>query len=128
MEWTLERDGEYHATFVPEDEGLYEVRVHATHEATPLGTDVSYFHAVPSDSEYFDAGMRAPLLGRVAEETGGRFYTPDTVASLPDEISHVGGGVTVVEEKDLWDMPVLLLLLVGLVAAEWTYRRARELA
>jgi hypothetical protein len=31
------------------------------------------------------------------------------------------------EQKDLWDMPIVFLLLVGLVGAEWTYRRLRGL-
>jgi uncharacterized protein YneF (UPF0154 family) len=31
--------------------------------------------------------------------------------------------VTVVQEKDLWDMPVVLALLVGLVGGEWFLRR-----
>ena len=82
----------------------------------------------PSDSEFYDSTMRAPLLQRVAEETGGRFYTADTAAALADDIQYVGSGVTVVEERDLWDMPALLLLLVTLVLGEWGYRRFRGLA
>ena len=80
------------------------------------------------DAEYFDAAMRAPLLKRIAEDTGGRFFTPATVASLPEAISYSGRGVTVVEERELWDMPALFMLLIGLVAAEWGYRRMRGLA
>ena len=81
-----------------------------------------------SDSEYFDSAMRAPLLRRIAEETGGRFYTPDTVSALPEDITFTGSGVTLIEELALWDMPVLLLLLFVLIGGEWTYRRARGLA
>ena len=80
------------------------------------------------DGEYFDAAMRAPLLKRIAEETGGRFFTPANAGSLPEAISYSGRGVTVVEERELWDMPALLLLLLGLVGAEWAYRRSRGLA
>jgi hypothetical protein len=29
-----------------------------------------------------------------------------------------------VEEHDLWHMPIVLMLLVGLLCAEWGYRRA----
>ena len=65
--------------------------------------------ASAGDSEYFDAAMRAPLLKRIAEETGGRFFTPANAASLPEAISYSGRGVTVVEERDLWDMPILLI-------------------
>ena len=72
--------------------------------------------------------MRAPLLKRIAEDTGGRFFTPDNAAGLPEAISYSGRGVTVVEERDLWDMPALFLLLIGLMSAEWGYRRLRGLA
>jgi hypothetical protein len=34
----------------------------------------------------------------------------------------------VVEERDLWDMPALLLLMLGLMGTEWAYRRVRGLA
>ena len=84
--------------------------------------------ASAGDSEYFDAAMRASLLQRIAEETGGRFFTPADAASLPEAISYSGRGVTVVEERDLWDMPILLMLLLALIGAEWGYRRKRGLA
>ena len=92
------------------------------------GDDTAYFRVSPSDSEFYDSTMRAPLLARVAEETGGRFYTTDSVDSLVDDIQTVGGGVTLVEERDLWDMPALLLLFVVLAVGEWGYRRTRGLA
>jgi hypothetical protein len=36
--------------------------------------------------------------------------------------------VTVVEERELWDMPALLILLLALMGGEWGYRRSRGLA
>ena len=87
-----------------------------------------HVRASAGDGEYFDAAMRAPLLTRIAEETGGRFFTPANAASLPEAISYSGRGVTVVEERDLWDMPIVLLLLLAFVGSEWGYRRARGLA
>ena len=128
MDWTADRDGEYAASFVPRKEGLYEVRMEATSDGELLGSDTAFVRVAPSDAEYYDSTMRAPLLERVAEETGGRFYTADTVDSLVDDIQTVGGGVTVVEERDLWDMPVFLLLFLTLVLGEWGYRRSRGLA
>ena len=128
MEWTAEKDGEYRATFTAAEEGFYEVHLEASGGDELLGEDTVYVQVAPSDDEYYDSTMRAPLLQRVAEETGGRFYTPDTVASLADDIQYVGGGITVVEERDLWDMPALLFLLVSLVLGEWGYRRMRGLA
>jgi hypothetical protein len=71
--------------------------------------------------------MRKGLLQRIAEETGGRFYTPETVMTLPEDVSLTESGTTVVEERDLWDMPVLFFALVGLIGAEWLLRRRRGL-
>ena len=59
---------------------------------------------------------------------GGRFYTADSIGGLVDDVQTVGGGVTVIEERDLWDMPAVLLLFLTLVVGEWGYRRARGLA
>jgi len=112
---------------VPDEEGLYSIRLAATRESKDLGTDTAFVRATAADSEYFDATMRAPLLKRIAEETGGRFYASSDVASLPEAISYSGRGVTVVEERDLWDMPAILLLLIAMTGGEWAYRRTRGL-
>jgi hypothetical protein len=84
--------------------------------------------AAPGDAEYFDATMHAPRLQRIADETGGKFYTPDTIGTLAEDLKYTGRGVTTVEERDLWHMPILMMLLVGLACAEWAYRRAVGLA
>ena len=126
MEWSVERDGEYRASFAPAEGGVYEVAMAALKDGKPVGADTAYVEVAPSRAEYFDARMRAPLLRRIAEETGGRFYTPADVASLPEDIRFTAaGGATTVEQMDLWDMPVLFLLLLALVAGEWGYRRWR---
>jgi uncharacterized membrane protein len=127
LEWTVEHDGEYRSSVVPDEEGLYTIRLTASRDGKDLGSDTAYVRASAADSEYFDAAMRAPLLKRIAEETGGRFYTAANVATLPEAISYSGRGVTVVEERDLWDMPAILLLLIALTGGEWAYRRTRGL-
>jgi hypothetical protein len=128
VEWTVTRDGDYRATFTPDEPGLYDIKVSAAREQKDLGNAGVHVRVSAGDAEYFDAAMRASLLRRVAEETGGRFFTPETVSSLPEAISLSGRGVTVVEERELWDMPILFILMIGCVAAEWGYRRARGLA
>jgi len=128
LQWTGERNGEYRGSFAPTEHGAYEARVEAARGGTTLGATVAHVRVAPSDSEYFDAAMRAPLLRRISEETGGVHYTPQTVASLADDIKYTGRGVTTVEERDLWDMPIVLFLLLTVMLAEWSYRRVRHLA
>ena len=56
------------------------------------------------------------------------FYTPQTLSSLPDDVKYTGRGVTTVEERDLWDMPIILFLLLTVMLGEWSYRRIQHLA
>jgi uncharacterized membrane protein len=128
LEWSVTKDGEYSGTFVPDEPGVYAVKTVAARGATSLGTVDTHVRASAGDAEYFDATMRSPLLKRIAEDTGGRFFTPATAAQLPEAISYSGRGVTVVEERDLWDMPFTLLLILALLGGEWGYRRVRGMA
>ena len=59
----------------------------------------------------------------MADETGGRYYAAGQTSTLADDLRYTGRGVTTVEEHELWHMPIVLLLLVGLLSAEWGYRR-----
>jgi hypothetical protein len=127
MEWTVDKDGEYRASFVPEEEGFYEIRVEAEREASLLGSATAYVEASDLTDEYFNAEKRTGLLERIAADTSGRYYTPETVNQLPEDMSYTEGGTTVRERKDLWDMPIIFLLLVILAGTEWGYRRARGL-
>ena len=128
MQWIVTRDGEYRGSFVPDEPGMYSVKGTATRGPQNLGSSAMHTRASAGDAEYFDAAMRSSLLKRIAEETGGHFFTPADASKLPEAISYSGRGVTVVEERDLWDMPLNLLLLLGLIAAEWGLQRKRGLA
>jgi uncharacterized membrane protein len=124
LEWTGERDGLYRGTFVSTEAGTYEVAVDSSKGSAILGSGVTYLRAGPSDAEYFDPTMHEGPLRRIAEETSGRFYTPESAAGLAEDVRYAGRGVTSVEERELWNMPIILIALIGFVCAEWGYRRA----
>ena len=124
LEWTGERDGLYRGTFVSSEAGTYEVAVDSSRASAIVGSGVAFVRAGPSDAEFFDPTMHEGPLRRIADETGGRFYTPDTMAGLAEDVRYAGRGVTSVEERELWNMPIILIALMGLVCAEWGYRRA----
>ena len=127
LDWDVEQDGQYGGRFLTTSPGLYEVSILASRGGDTIGTAVTYVEAAPSADEYFDASMRGTTLRRIADQTGGLFYTPENVATLAEDISFTGAGVTLTEERDLWDMPILLFLVLGLMAGEWGYRRKRSL-
>jgi hypothetical protein len=74
------------------------------------------------------AERRTPLLRRIADETGGRYYDLDGAARLSEDAVFTDAGITVREAKDLWDMPAVFLTLALLLGVEWAYRRWRGLA
>ena len=129
MPWSVAADGEYAATFPALLAGMYEVRVSADRVGEPTSvSQASYVEVSPSTSEYFEAGMRAPLLRRIAAETGGRFYTASLIGNMAEDIAYTGRGLVAQEERDLWDMPIILLGILLLLGGEWAYRRYRGLA
>jgi uncharacterized membrane protein len=128
MQWSGERAGEYIATLPTSGQGAYEARIEATRGGTRIGETRVHVRAGPGDAEFFDATMHATTLRRVAEETGGRFYTPQTMQAIAEDLRYTGRGVTTVEERDLWHLPIVFFLLVGLLCAEWGYRRSAGLS
>ena len=128
LQWTGERSGQYRATFDTSEQGWYQAKLEATRAGKPVGTSTTHVRAVPDDAEYFDAAMHAPLLKRIAEETGGHFYTSGALQSLPEDLKYSGRGVTTVEERELWHMPILLLALLTVICTEWGLRRHWRLA
>jgi uncharacterized membrane protein len=128
LDWTVDQDGEYAGSFNPALDGDYEIRVEATRgSGQSLGTDATHLRVGPSMEEYFDANLRRGLLERLTQETGGKYYEPEDVSTLAEDIRFTGAGVTLTEERDLWDMPFLFLLLVAFVGSEWAFRRRRGL-
>ena len=128
MSWDGEHAGQYQATIPTKAPGWYAARIDATRAGKSVGSAVTHFRAAPGDAEYFDATMHAGTLRRIADETGGRFYDPSNTSTLADDLRYTGRGVTTVEEHELWHLPIVLLLLVGLLCAEWGYRRVVGLA
>jgi hypothetical protein len=128
LSWTAGRDGEYRGSFMTNGRGIYEVLVTAQHEGVEIPARPVFVHSGETRDEFVGAQMRASLLRRIAGETGGRFYTSANVDRLPEDLVYAGRGITLREEKDLWDAPILFLLLIALLGVEWVYRRARGLA
>ena len=126
MAWDPSQDGVYRARFSPEHTGVYEATVEGRFDDGTLTSTVPVpVGAVTPD--HYGAQMREVVLRRVAEHTGGRFYTSADVSSLADEIPTNESGPAVVERLPLWDVPAGFLLLLTMIGFEWVYRRSRGL-
>ena len=128
LTWDVERDGIYSTSFKPEEEGIHEVVSEAFQGSKSLGIAKTSFRIADSTEEFHQATLNSSLLKRLSEETGGRYYTPDSSRTLPEDIAYTDTESSRLEEKDLWDMPGLFLLIVGLASAEWMLRKRKGLA
>jgi len=128
FEWMVDKDGEYRGSFTANEPGLYRVRVNARLGDIVITGGEDYVVAHDIQQEMFGAAQRPALLERVARETGGRYYTPQTAEALARDMMYTSSGTTVTEQLDLWDTPVMFVALLGLIAAEWLLRRKRGLA
>lgn len=117
--------GEYLGAFSPLEDGAYEARLEMEDGWGAGGARAMVVRASDGSDEFFGASRREPLLRQLASESGGRYYRLGDADALAREIMYTDSGNTVMERKDLWDMPVVLLLLVGLLSADWGYRRMR---
>ncbi len=115
--------GTYRAEWNADQAGTYLTEVTATRDKEEIGRDVLNFARTDGVAENFHAGQNRELLEKLSSETGGRYWQPQTVSRLPAEISYSEAGITVRDTKELWNMPIVFLLLAGLPSLEWLLRR-----
>ena len=131
LRWTGQGDGEYSGVYVAGGRGTHQVQVRAEGAGLAQGLEApraaTLFEAGVVDDEFFDAEADPDLLSRIAEATGGRSFAPGEAESLVMDLSLAESGTTVVERRDLWNVPAVFLLLFGLLATEWGVRHARGL-
>jgi uncharacterized membrane protein len=88
-----------------------------------LGRDVLTFQRMDGVAENFHTEQNRELLERLAAQTGGQYWKPADLAKLAGSIPFSEAGVTVRETKDLWNLPLVFLVLVLLRFSEWWLRR-----
>jgi len=110
-EWTADKPGQYVAELT------------AGRGTDELGRDVLTFERTDAVAENFHTEQNRELLEKLSSQTGGRYWNTDELNRLPNEISYSEAGISVRDTKELWNMPIVFLLLLGLISGEWLLRR-----
>jgi uncharacterized membrane protein len=116
-------DGTYVADWSAEKPGSYLAEVLVKRGEEEAGRDVLMFRREDGVAENFRAEQNRELLEKLAEQTGGNYYRPAGLSKLPEEISYSEAGITIRETRDLWDMPIVFLMILLLAASQWLLRR-----
>jgi len=112
--------GVFRANWTAEKPGSYLAEVTASGQ-TENGT--LPFERIDGVAENFHTEQNRELLEKLASETGGRYWKPDELGRLPNEISYSDAGILVRDIKELWNMPVVFLWFLLLISTEWLLRR-----
>lgn len=126
MQPSQDQPGEYEAEWTAQKPGAYLAEVTAESAGSQpqqLGRSVLTFQREDGVAENFHTTQNRRLLQQLASETGGQYWRPSEVKNLPRDISYSDAGISVRSTKELWNMPVVFLLLLGLPSSEWLLRR-----
>ncbi|MFT4888707.1 MAG: putative membrane protein [Pseudohongiellaceae bacterium] len=132
MEWDIEDDGVYRASFAVEEEGVYELLVDVASAAGSSSASSSEktaaFVVTPSLREYTNAELDSGLLIRIAESSGGKYFALADSNGLAEAVEFTPNAYSQQVQIDLWDRPWLLALLILLLSSDWILRRLRGLS
>jgi uncharacterized membrane protein len=123
-----QNSADYRNEFTPDENGLYKIEMTARRGGATLGDAQSTFLITDRTREFHDAAQNVELLKRASAETGGKYFPMSEAGDLLDEITLLEGKNSERVSKDLWDMPINFLLLIGLAGAEWFLRKRKGLA
>ena len=115
--------GVYSADWQAQRPGSYVAEITARLAGRDLGRDALTFRREDGKAENFHREQNADLLRKLAEQTGGRYYTPGNAKALTREISFSDAGISGREIREIWDMPIVFLLVLALKSTEWMLRR-----
>lgn len=128
LDWSGAQEGTYQAELNASEPGIYQVDLTATQGNDTLGTYRTSFQVQDRPVEYYNASLDARLLQSIASQTGGRYYPLSRIGDVPDDAVYVEGETSFVEQKELWDVPFLFMLLCTTLAVEWFWRKRKGLA
>jgi uncharacterized membrane protein len=121
-------DGRYETAVRFPESGVYRLSADARRGSERFGGGERVVLAGGADPEMADPRLNEAVLRRLADRTGGLYVRPDDVTSIPGRLAGASPVDGPPELQDLWHGAWSLLMVIGLLGAEWTWRRRVGLA
>jgi uncharacterized membrane protein len=118
----------YSGEFKADELGQHSIELTGT--SSSIGPVSAKSSVLVSDlnREFYSAAQNSDLLQRIAADTGGKYYQLSDVQTLLDDLTYRRTPYSERVTKDLWDMPINFILIIGLLCGEWFLRKREGLA
>jgi hypothetical protein len=116
------RPGQYEYTYDAEATGVYRFEASAEIDGEAIGTSRIAVRREDGVAEHFQIQQNRPLLERLANATGGTYFSLDTAGAIPEAVQFSDAGIVERQVLDLWNRPIVFLLLLLLKTGEWLLR------
>jgi hypothetical protein len=113
----------WRARFKPAEIGVHVVTVEATRGNERIGVATRHLLTGGADLEMADPRANEAVLARMASDTGGTLVREADVDRLPGMMAAAADPTSPRATRELWHGPVPILLIIGLLSAEWVLRR-----
>ena len=120
-----QKPGFFQGAYIPEEDGRYLIRP-ANEEVASANKLEIEVTTVPLEQR--EPAMQERVLKELAQISGGRYFTIKELPQLTKAIKKETRSTTVRKEKELFDLPVVFVLIVLLGGTEWFIRRRHDLA
>lgn len=111
-------------TFAP---GHYRLTGTAKKAGQIIGSATANFTVEAYGLEDENLRVDRGLLEQIARESAGNYYSLETIDRLPQDLRVESEKVAQKKEIEVWQSPILFLLIIAFLAGEWALRKRYQL-
>lgn len=120
-------NGRYEGVIARLPAGDYRFDAEASMEGAAVGRDGGQFVVEPYSVELIHTRLREDVLRALADESGGRYARATDWDEVVAAIPTTPRAGTTTHELALWNWPVLMFVLAGLLSVEWFIRKRKDM-
>ncbi len=117
--------GRYQTAYRTHEAGTYRIVCEAFFQNRLMGRDTTEFSVTSFNPEYLDINADPELLLALAEITGGKSGPPDSLANIVQAMNFPDRESISTREIDLYNLPLLLIIMIVLLSLEWFIRKRK---
>jgi hypothetical protein len=114
--------GRYELTLDADAAGIYRLEAEASVDGESLGRSRLAVRREDGISEHFQVQQNRALLERLASATDGQYFALASANEIPEAVQFSDAAIVERRLLELWNMPILFLLLLAFKGGEWVLR------